>query len=207
AAASRATPTGHDAGHPVKRPSVAVILVTRDRPALLADALASIAAQTVTPLEVRIADDGEAPVAEVVESSGLLEVTLLRVNLGNAGAARNRAASGARSDVLAFLDDDDRWRPHHLAGLIDAFLDSGCDIAYRDTVVIRERIDAGGRRVAIESRSIERDWEPEVMAENDYLPPSALGVRRSLFASLGGFDESFAYSEDWDFLMRGARVS
>ena len=43
----------------MKSPTVTVIVVTRDRPALLADALASIAAQKRAPLEVRIADDGE----------------------------------------------------------------------------------------------------------------------------------------------------
>ena len=33
------------------------------------------------------------------------------------------------------------------------------------------------------------------------------GVRRALFERLGGFDESFAYSEDWDFALRAAAVT
>jgi hypothetical protein len=45
------------------------------------------------------------------------------------------------------------------------------------------------------------------MAENDFVPPSALAVRRALFERLAGFDESFACSEDWDFLLRAARLS
>ena len=32
-------------------------------------------------------------------------------------------------------------------------------------------------------------------------------MRRSLFESLGGFDESFRYSEDWDFVLRAASRS
>ena len=45
------------------------------------------------------------------------------------------------------------------------------------------------------------------MRTDDYLPPSAWGVRRSLFESLGGFDASFRFSEDWDFVLRAARVA
>ena len=32
-------------------------------------------------------------------------------------------------------------------------------------------------------------------------------IRRPLFERLGGFDESFRYSEDWDFLLRAAALS
>ena len=190
----------------MKSPTVTVIVVTRDRPALLADALASIAAQKRAPLEVRIADDGEIPATEVVAGAGLLEVTVLPVEVRQPGAARNRAAAQARGDVLAFLDDDDRWRPAHLEGLIQAFQDPHCGVAYADAAVIRERIDRDGRRVDLETRIIARDWDAQVMERDDYVPPSALAVRRSWFEELGGFDESFACSEDWDFLLRAAHA-
>jgi len=104
-------------------PTVSVIVVTCDRPRFLADALASVAAQERLPLEVRIGDDGGGSAAAVVESIPLLEVTLLPLGLGQPGAARNAAATGARGDVLAFLDDDDVWRPDHLSGLSQAFTD------------------------------------------------------------------------------------
>ena len=185
-------------------PSVGVIVATRDRPLLLPDALASIRAQTLTPLEVRIADNGDVPAHDTVEASGLLEVTVIPVAVRNPGAARNRAAAGARAEVLAFLDDDDRWLPGHLEGLARAFVDPAAGAAYRDSAVIRERVEPDGRRVELERRMIAHDWDPGMMRENDYVPPSALAVRRSGFERLGGFDESFACSEDWDLLLRAA---
>ncbi|TMQ69844.1 MAG: glycosyltransferase family 2 protein [Candidatus Eisenbacteria bacterium] len=190
----------------MKPPSVAVILITRDRPVLLADALGSVTTQTSAPLEVRIADDGDDPAAEVVAGAGLLEVTVVDVDVRNPAAARNRAAAGARADVLAFLDDDDRWRPTHLEGLQRAFADPECGLAYRDCLVVKEQVIEGGKRVDLERRPIARDWTPAIMAENDYVPPSAFAVRRSWFERLGGFDESFSCSEDWDFLLRAARL-
>ena len=188
-------------------PTVSVIVVTRDRPALLADALASVAAQRPAPLEVRLADDGDGSAAPVAEALPLLELTLVHPGAGRAATARNAAARGARGEVLAFLDDDDRWLPGHLAGLAGAFADPAVGFAWRDSRVVRERVTGEGAREELEAVTLAADWDEHWMRTNDYLPPSAWGVRRTLFEALGGFDESFASSEDWDFVLRAAAAS
>ncbi len=184
--------------------SFAVIIATCDRPALLADALRSVERQRPAPAEVRIADEGTPPAVGQLPDLLLPGFTIVPSSARQPAAARNLAARGAHAAVLAFLDDDDRWLPGHLAALSEAFRDPAVELAYTDCVVIRERIEAGGERVELERRTIARDWDPAMMRHNDYLPPSAWGVRRSLFERLGGFDESFAASEDWDFLLRAA---
>jgi len=180
--------------------------VTRDRPLLLADALASVARQTRAPREIRIGDAGNEP-ARIPDDLGLLEITVVPVGSGCAAVTRNAAARDARCEVLAFLDDDDLWRPEHLAGLAAVFADPATGFAWRDCVVIDEEIDDRGRRRDLESIEIARDWDDRWMRENDYLPPSGWAVRRALFEELGGFDETFAFSEDWDFVLRAARVT
>ncbi len=127
-------------------PDISVVVVTRDRPALLADALRGIAAQTLPPLEVRIADDGDQPVSLDVVKVGVLETVVIPVQTGLTAAARNRGSAGARGEVLAFHDDDDRWLADHLAGLAEAFRDPAVDFAWRDSAIIREEIT--GRRPA-----------------------------------------------------------
>ena len=189
------------------RPSIAAIVGTKDRPALLADALASIAAQRLAPLEIRIADDGEGTSHEAAQSLEMLEVTVLESRTGQPGGTRNVAARGARAELLAFLDDDDRWLPDHLSGLARAFAHPQVELAFHDVAVIRERLEPDGRRVEIERRVIAHDWDEACMRRDDYVAPSAWMVRRSLFEQLGGFDESFRYSEDWDFLLRAAALT
>jgi glycosyltransferase involved in cell wall biosynthesis len=185
-------------------PTFSVIVTTRDRPALLADALADVVAQVHPPLELRLADDGDVPVVEQLPDVPLLEITALYGRFGSPGAARNAAVAGARGEVLAFLDDDDRWRPDHLEGFARAFADPALDFAWRDCEVVRETVGENGERDAHERLVIARDWDAPLMRTNDYLPPSAWAVRRSLFEKLGGFDEWFRFSEDWDFVLRAA---
>lgn len=187
--------------------TISAILVTHDRPGLLRDALASVAAQRVAPLELRLADDGEVPLGDALEAPGVLELAVIPCSARQVAAARNRAARGARGEVLAFLDDDDRWLPEHLAGFAAAFRDPAVAIAYRDAAIVSEELDGAGARHERGRRVIARDWDAEVMRHDDFVPPSALAIRRGLFERLAGFDESFRYSEDWDLLLRAAHVA
>lgn len=188
-------------------PTASVIIVTRDRPQLLADALACVAAQTQRPFEVRIGDDGGGGAAEVAGALTHLQVVVLPLALGSPGKARNAAAAGAEGDVLVFLDDDDRWQPGHLAGLLTAFDDARVGFAWRDCDVMREELVADGTRVVRGVRRIAREWDDALMRSDDFLPPSAWGVRRSVFEALGGFDDAFHYSEDWDFVLRAHAIT
>ncbi len=183
-------------------PTVSVIVTTCDRPRLLQDALASVAAQVPPPLEVRVGDDGGGHGGSIADGLPILQLTWLSLALGQPGAARNAAAAGARGDVLAFLDDDDRWREGHLAGLAGAFTDPGVGLAWRDAEVIREEVGEDGTRRVLDRRTLARDWDDALMRSDDFLPPSAFAVRRSLFEAVGGFDTTFRYSEDWDLLLR-----
>ncbi|HTO91959.1 MAG TPA: glycosyltransferase family 2 protein [Candidatus Sulfotelmatobacter sp.] len=195
---------GQESKHGPAHPGITVVMVTRNRPALFLDAFHSVEAQTLRPLEVRVGDDGDPPLAWLPDVSRL-DVTLLPVGARRAAAARNHAAARARGEILAFLDDDDRWQPDHLLGLAAAFEDPAVMFAWRDCAVIRETVQENGDRVERARLEIARDWDPEMMRTNDYLPPSAWAVRRSLFQALDGFDESFEFSEDWDFVLRAAK--
>jgi glycosyltransferase involved in cell wall biosynthesis len=186
-------------------PAVSVVIVTRDRSGLLADALASVASQRWPALEVCLGDDGTTPLANQPRA-GNVPVRTVRCGAAGVAAARNRAARLAHGRWLAFLDDDDRWTAEHLAGLTD-LLAGGAEIVYRDVAVVRERIAPDGTRHELARRVIARDWDLETMHTDDYIPPSALVVARGVFERLGGFDETMRYSEDWDLLLRAALAS
>ncbi|HEV8480002.1 MAG TPA: glycosyltransferase [Candidatus Eisenbacteria bacterium] len=178
-----------------------VLVTTRDRPALLADALASIARQTLLPIEIRVADTSASPVGELPPRVG--DVPLIFVDLPGARAAqaRNQMGQDARGEAVALLDDDDRWRPGHLEGLAGALAMPGTRFAFRDSVVVREHV-ADGVRHDLETRLLAHDWDDRLMRTDDFIPPSAWGLEASLLRELAGFDPLFRFSDDWDFLLR-----
>jgi glycosyltransferase involved in cell wall biosynthesis len=99
-------------------PSVSVILPTCDRPALLSRAVESVLMQTEKDLEVIIVDNNRntAPINEVSfawRSDPRIRVIESR-SARNAASARNVGLAEARGDWIAYLDDDDAFRPEKL---------------------------------------------------------------------------------------------
>src|SRR6185503_7635985 len=115
-------------------PLVSVVVRTCERPALLAEALASLAASTYRRVEVVLVVDGggAAPVPEG------FPFAVRRVDLiprrGRAGAA-NAGVEAASGALLGFLDDDDLLEPEHLATLVGALGATGVRAAYSDAAV------------------------------------------------------------------------
>lgn len=99
-------------------PRISVVIPTYQRPATCAAAVESALAQTLAPLEVLVCDDGSGD--ETPRRFGDWErederVRYLRLpHSGRPAPGRNAGVRAARGDWVAFLDDDDRWRPGKL---------------------------------------------------------------------------------------------
>jgi glycosyltransferase involved in cell wall biosynthesis len=102
-------------------------------------ALASIAAQTLSPAAVSVAID---------------------VNKEGAPATRQRALDAAATEWVAFLDDDDAFMPVHLEHLYRHAMDTGADFVYSYFTVIggRDPFLGPGER---ESKHFLNEFDPE----------------------------------------------
>jgi len=172
---------------------VSVIVRTKDRPALLAEAVASIRA-TGYPAEIVVVNDGGA--RPNVDGVTLVEHETSR---GRSEAA-NAGVRAAKNAYVTFLDDDDLYYPEHLAALSRASRSSGTSVPYSDAV--SAFID-GERRQAM--RIYARDFDRELLFVDNYIPLPTILLRRTDFLDLDGFDPAFDLFEDWDFLIRLAQ--
>jgi LmbE family N-acetylglucosaminyl deacetylase/glycosyltransferase involved in cell wall biosynthesis len=172
---------------------ISVIVRTKDRPALLAEAVASIRS-TGYPAEIIVVNDGGA--RPDVEGVTLVDHETSR---GRSEAA-NAGVHAAKNAYVTFLDDDDLYYPEHLATLARASRSSGIAVLYSDAV--SAFID-GERRQAM--RIYARDFDRELLFVDNYIPLPTLLLRRADFLDLGGFDPAFDLFEDWDFLIRLAQ--
>lgn len=130
------------AGRPRRR--VSVIIPTWNRAHQLHQALDSALAQTSSPYEIIVVDDGSTDdTASVVRGYRERARYVIQPNAG-VSAARNNGASRAAGDLLAFLDSDDTWHPEKLSvqlAALDAtpaagWCITGCDVIGRDGHVI-----------------------------------------------------------------------
>jgi glycosyltransferase involved in cell wall biosynthesis len=90
--------------------------------------------------------------------------------------ARNYMVDRARTEWIAFLDDDDYFLPHHISTLVLAAEESGADLVWPWF-----RVD-GGTDPFPQNRG--RQWD----REDPHLFPITVLVRRSVIREVGGFD-------------------
>ena len=174
---------------------ISVVIRTKDRPSLLAEAIASVQA-TAYPCEIVVVNDGgqkpDAPNARVVNH----DVSQGRAEAGNAGV---RAATNA---FIAFLDDDDLFYPEHLSTLANAARSSHA-AWYTDAVSAFLRpAESGAYGTHSRMRIYAHDFDRDLLLVDNYIPLPSLLFRREHFLDLGGFDRTFDLFEDWDFLIR-----
>lgn len=183
-------------------PLISVIVRTKDRPEFLTEALASVARSTYRRLDVVIVNDGGRAYALPVEYPLPITTTNLPVSQGRAGAA-NAGIERARGDFVAFLDDDDLVEPEHfevLAGLVSG---AGVRVAYTDAAVAFYEPAAGtGWQCVARRLPYSRDFDPERLLFDNYIPFNTLLIERALLAKVGPLDPELPVFEDWDLLIR-----
>ncbi len=183
-------------------PRISVVLRTKDRPELLAEALASLAASSYRRAEVVLVNDGgEPPVLPEGFPLPVVRVDLA-TNQGRSAAA-NAGVAAASGYYVTFLDDDDVVEPEHLATLAGAVQAAGVRVAYSDAAVGVYELGPEGGWQRVERRlPYSRDFDPELLLFDNYIPFNTLLIERALFEQAGDFDLDLPFFEDWDYLIR-----
>jgi glycosyltransferase involved in cell wall biosynthesis len=99
----------------VSTPLVSIVVPTYDRAGFLAEALASVVAQTVEDWECIVVDDGSPEPVSLPEPLDPRIRVVRRPRNGGPAAARNTGLREARGAFVTFLDDDDLYTTDRLA--------------------------------------------------------------------------------------------
>lgn len=179
--------------------SVTVVICTRDRPDALAHCLDSLSRQVRPPDQVVVVDNASIGdrTRQVAEAAG---VTYIREDRPGLDIARNAGARAAKSDIVAYTDDDVRLHPHWLERLVTAF--ARPDIAAVTGLVLPAEVDTAAQDFFERHWGFGRGYKPNEFAAPFFrqdrwsgCPVWRIGAganmafRRAVFDDVGLFDE------------------
>jgi glycosyltransferase involved in cell wall biosynthesis len=185
-------------------PLVSVVVTTYDRPLRCKRAVKSVQAQTYEPLEVLVVEDGTDTDVEAWLKDEFPEAEYIRhsENRGLA-AARNTGLEWASGDFVAYLDDDDTWKPgrieHQIEELKSQSPESQSKIGVVYCAVERRTSNGEVERVSYPENS--GDLRVSILDVGASTLPSTFLFDRNALRSVDGFDESLASSIDHDIWM------
>ena len=201
-------PAARSGTAPGPPPSVSVLVPAYNAAETIGEALESALTQVPAPFEVVVSDDGSEDDLDRVLRPFRTRVTLVRGPNGGLAVARNRAADGARGDLLALLDADDVWLPGRVGALrAAAAARPDLSVLTTDAVESRAGLRTPGTYYGVRSFATE-DQEVAILRDNFIFGAGA--VRTDAFRSVGGYRPGTRYAEDWDLwvrlLLRGHRA-
>ncbi len=171
-------------------PKVSVVVPAYNAAATIEKTLDSILAQTVTPSEIIVVDDGSSDATcEVVARYGDRVRVISQANAGPA-AARNHGIRESQFDWIALLDADDTWLPEKLE----------CQLPHCQTgvglVYCFEFED--------EAKFSGEDLDFETLWTHNYIGTSTVILSKRTFEHVGGFveDRSLMCIEDYNLWLR-----
>jgi len=161
----------------------------------LGEAIESVIAQTLSPTEIIVIDDGSTDGSAAVAARYADRVKYLHQHNAGPAAARNRGVELSRGDFVAFLDADDLWHSEKLERQAARF-------------AARPELEACVTHLTA-------FWEDEVRHEQEALQGHArtrsslpgyvmqtMLAHRSAFAKTGTLNPALRFGEDTEWFIR-----
>lgn len=184
--------------------SLACVIPTHSRNDYLEAALRSVAAQSLRPEIVVVVSDVRNPEAQTLceklsraEGMAISYIESPKDARG-ASSSRNIGTLATDSELVAYLDDDDLWKPGYVEAVVAAATAADLVITWID--------EFGDGHARQGPRMREGYRGQDVAAINPGATGSNIVVRRSWFDAIGGFDTNLPVKNDTDFLYRSLRA-
>ena len=192
----------------MEQPLVSIIIPTYKRPDTLDRAINSVLNQTYKNIEVIVVDDNNPDTEARSKTEHIMSVYadnprvryIKHEKNKNGSAARNTGARYSQAKYVAFLDDDDEFFPEKIEAQVKRLEELPDEYAVCYTKVVFEK-ENGNISESKENREGDLFFDA-LTRELSFQAGSNLFIRKEVFDSIGGFDETFKRSQDKEVVTR-----
>jgi len=182
-----------------KKTLVSVIIPTYNRGWIIKEAIDSVFEQDFRDYELIVVDDGSDDNTPAILKAYGKKITVLHQPNKGVSAARNRGIAAASGRLIAFLDSDDMWLPRKLSIQVKFFKD------HPQAVVNQTQEHWIRNGVRVNPKKRHHKFSGMIFERSLALclvSPSAVMIKKSLFGTVGVFDENLPACEDYDLWLR-----
>lgn len=178
---------------------VSVVIPTHNRLDLLRRALHSVQAQTLSPLETIVIDDGSTDGSQDSLAQEFPTVQWIAQSNHGVSHARNQGIKQAQGEWIALLDSDDTWQTNKLEDQ-NNFLLKNPDLSFCHTDEAWIRHGKPVSQPPYLNKSSENIFKKSLT--RCIICPSSVLLHRKIFQAVGHFDEKLPVCEDYDLWLR-----
>ena len=182
-------------------PMVSVVIAAYNAEDYVAEAVRSVLEQTMDDLELIVVNDGSTDSTRHVLRRFEDDQRVQIIDQENTGcsAARNRGAAASKGRYIAIVDADDVCWSEKLERQVELFRrEPGLAVVGTQA----RMIDQEGRHLGVLRTPTGHDAIAEGMRRSmQFCHPTVL-IRGDVYRELGGYEESYPTSEDYEFLRR-----
>lgn len=188
-------------------PFFSIVIPLYNKEKYILDALQSVLNQTFENYEVIVVEDASTDKSqEVISTLKSEKVTVIKHDTNKGlSASRNTGIKNAKSNYIAFLDADDFWKDNYLEELFllinsypkaKLFATNYEELYQNDTILLPSNNSKN-----LEEKTIIHNFFEISLAQPLYCP-SSFCVEKSVFETIGFYNESIRFGEDVDFNIR-----
>ena len=186
-------------------PLVTVVITTHNRANMVGRAIRSVLDQTYQNFELIVADDCSTDdTAAVVADFQDSRIRYIRHDRNRGGAAaRNTGTRVSQSEYVAFLDDDDVWKPDKIEKQVALANERSSEYAviYCGAMAVTGE----GKKIGESKPRLRGDIRSEMLKKGLNTVPSSHLFRREALEAMGGYGETLPAHNEHDIWMEMAR--
>jgi glycosyltransferase involved in cell wall biosynthesis len=177
----------------LNQPLVSVIIPVYNGADFLEGAISEVQAQNYEPLEIIVVDDGSTDNTRAIAQQFHTSVRYLYQENSGPAAARNCGIRSAQGEIIGFLDVDDAWPTDKLKAQVQYLVEHPTVEIVQGLIQQMElvRNNGGGDANFV-----------AIHLPYNYINLGSALYRKSVFETVGLFDESMRYGEDVDWYFR-----